>query len=304
MPIDERELAHITGLDSSVILDDRECAGCGYNLKGLKAGGRCPECGRPIKRRQPGNRWDDELVKSPLAWLQLFAAGATMLLISEIAAWIFGIASAVLEFSEEADALFALANAMLWTGAIWLTTRPRPVTAGSSIRPSREWRWLRIAGRSVQVFLLVSAGVDLAEASWGVLPTALDWLGVGAHWCWTVGMGATCVLLSNYVDWAGDSAMVGKWRVLAYLYPISAVLSLFPLISTLVAGTPATAFSLPWFFAFPIIGVIAFLQLYCLWKLNGLALWAVKNRKEADAREERLRAKARAELAMQQARKK
>ncbi|HNO77135.1 MAG TPA: hypothetical protein PKN33_03660 [Phycisphaerae bacterium] len=32
------------------ITDDTECNACGYNLRGLTAGGNCPECGHPIKR--------------------------------------------------------------------------------------------------------------------------------------------------------------------------------------------------------------------------------------------------------------
>ena len=32
------------------ITDDTECIGCGYNLRGLTAGGNCPECGHAIKR--------------------------------------------------------------------------------------------------------------------------------------------------------------------------------------------------------------------------------------------------------------
>ena len=33
---------------SELIHEDRPCADCGYNLKGLRLNGRCPECGAPI----------------------------------------------------------------------------------------------------------------------------------------------------------------------------------------------------------------------------------------------------------------
>ena len=33
----------------SNIAHDRECDHCGYNLKGLQQGGKCPECGHPIR---------------------------------------------------------------------------------------------------------------------------------------------------------------------------------------------------------------------------------------------------------------
>jgi len=35
-------------VDLAVITDDRRCVACGYALRGLRPGGRCPECGRPI----------------------------------------------------------------------------------------------------------------------------------------------------------------------------------------------------------------------------------------------------------------
>ena len=33
---------------------DLECSGCGHNLRGLDAGGKCPECGRPVRKSLEG----------------------------------------------------------------------------------------------------------------------------------------------------------------------------------------------------------------------------------------------------------
>ncbi len=33
---------------NATVVEDVACAQCGYNLRGLKARGRCPECGRPV----------------------------------------------------------------------------------------------------------------------------------------------------------------------------------------------------------------------------------------------------------------
>lgn len=32
----------------AVVIDDVACIGCGYNLRGIRAGGRCPECGNAV----------------------------------------------------------------------------------------------------------------------------------------------------------------------------------------------------------------------------------------------------------------
>ncbi len=42
-------------LESDTVDDDVICLQCGYNVRGLPRGGRCPECGTPIKRSLQGN---------------------------------------------------------------------------------------------------------------------------------------------------------------------------------------------------------------------------------------------------------
>ena len=45
-PHNLRSAAH--NVAASAIIDtDRPCLGCGYNLRGLRAGINCPECGLP-----------------------------------------------------------------------------------------------------------------------------------------------------------------------------------------------------------------------------------------------------------------
>src|SRR5688572_29680452 len=102
---------------------DVPCGRCGYNLRGLKAGGACPECGLPVAvvlgferaRRgrwhlAAGDRYDDWMRR--LAWSMLVAVLAAvitcvrpLLAINPTSAWPDG---------------FALVSACVaWTLACW-----------------------------------------------------------------------------------------------------------------------------------------------------------------------------------------
>jgi hypothetical protein len=53
---------------------DTSCLHCGYNLRGLRVDGLCPECGSPIGRSVLGNY----LRYSEVDWLQTIGRGATL----------------------------------------------------------------------------------------------------------------------------------------------------------------------------------------------------------------------------------
>ncbi len=59
------------------ILGEARCRACGYNLRGLQAGGICPECAAPIA---PSLR-PDRLSSADAGWLERLQAGALLLLI-------------------------------------------------------------------------------------------------------------------------------------------------------------------------------------------------------------------------------
>lgn len=59
---------------SAVIGFDCACSFCGYNMRGLALGGRCPECGEPVPE---AIRWK-RLVFQPAAFLRRLVIGATI----------------------------------------------------------------------------------------------------------------------------------------------------------------------------------------------------------------------------------
>lgn len=64
-----------------VIHDEMKCGSCGYILKSLKVGARCPECGDPIASIEVAPHWTDRI----LPWKHfdkiVFVVGAAALLI-------------------------------------------------------------------------------------------------------------------------------------------------------------------------------------------------------------------------------
>lgn len=76
---------------------DVPCVGCGYNLRGLEASGKCPECGLDISRSLHG----DQLVYSGSAYLASLCRGIRIIfaaLIAQVALLALGIAAGAVVF--------------------------------------------------------------------------------------------------------------------------------------------------------------------------------------------------------------
>lgn len=103
---------------------DTACLHCGYNLRGLRADGRCPECGSPIGRSVLGNY----LRCSDVSWLQTIARGTTIKLwgigLSIALGFMVGIMSAI--GLPEALVLPALIAGGLTLWGAWLITTREP----------------------------------------------------------------------------------------------------------------------------------------------------------------------------------
>lgn len=142
--------------DSPKITDlsntDVACVGCGYNLRGLEPGGKCPECGLDISRSLHG----DQLVYSSGEYLAALCRGIRLIFVALIARVLIivvgivvglliginadsispGVESLVMGLAALADAAVAIVLIVGW----WLFSTPDPsITSANTGDTARKF---------------------------------------------------------------------------------------------------------------------------------------------------------------------
>mgnify|MGYP000520360460 CR=1 FL=1 len=281
-----------------IILDERACIGCGYSLKGLRLGGKCPECGLAIKGKKRAPRYTDQLVHAPMEWLDIFAIGALLMFFAATAALMMII---TLLFVRNIPVLVVLGGITIgWAAGVWLSTRPRPVMPTTTVNVLQEWRVLRIAARITQLFwpltvllALFSIWVYNTTLSTPALYAAIALAGLSLTIA-VGGLAPTCALLAHLADWAEDSSLAQSLRGCAWtvgfcgLVISLAVLNAYTGLLGRAMGGVLAVFLIAMVFMPPAYFLI------CLFRIQSMARWAVWNHVAAEAKLDRFRASAQA----------
>ncbi len=192
------------------ISTDRECDHCGYNLKGLPMGGKCPECGTPVRRKsaRTSGTMSDE---APTRFVKKLRTGD----------------------------IFA---AFMWIAGIYFITLERP--GRGSIRPDRvlDDNRLRLAIRLLNLAWPASAITGAALAALqnsttggpafvvGTLAVLQAIIGVVA---W-LGMIPTSIYLAELAYWSSNDNLAHRMRgaawILAVVGTLTAVMTGFGLL--------------------------------------------------------------------------
>jgi hypothetical protein len=146
------------------------CLRCGYNLRGLRDDGRCPECGLAVARSAVSG---DDLGHAPPGWLASLAWGARIVCFTMAFMILWGrlIAPLLLPTSLEWDVVMSAPLAAAFAAGVWLLSRPQPRFGASG----PAWRWsLRAAALSP---LLQTAFGYYVYVVWGRVrgPDAVMW---------------------------------------------------------------------------------------------------------------------------------
>lgn len=281
---------------SREIVSDRPCRRCGYNLKGLRHGQVCPECGTPIRSPTSG-RFVNNMVDAPLEYLRALRLGLGMLSLSIV----LGVSAGIATFFTNGPVipLVGLLCAPLWAGGTWLVTTGRPIEDDVPSDPILDHAKLRLAIRVTQQICLLAAAllfVGLVAARAAATPA---WVAPPAYVLWLYGAGVAALLmnvltlvpygvyLSALSDWAGHGPVSMQFRVSAVIITISGGAGLAAAVPVVMnpLGSGVTAIIALWSGVLTMLAAGYFLVLVL--RLANSVRWAVSNARsgmERDAR--------------------
>ncbi len=291
---------------SDAIAADRPCHKCGYSLRGLSFGGKCPECGTPIRR--PRGRFADALTEAPLGYLKPLAAGSLVMAACSVGGAIaFAYARGPWRLYGSA---WAVALCAAWWLGVWIVTRQRPFTDTTVRDPMLDSRGLRLGVRLSQLAWLIAALGWLVAAYVPVLtapvlpplslapavlppPSPLEVMGrrvaLVFHLIGFVSVVPLSVLLSSLADWAAETGLAERFRMSAWGVSAGGVLAVVVTVFAALAGCSTS----------PIVfGIVAValglatvgqaLFIASLVQLAYSAIWAISNAHQRIVVEERL----------------
>lgn len=271
----------------ATLAEDRACIKCGYNLRGLETHGACPECGTAITpRRDRSKRFADNLVNSEMWYLKALALGLGLMAAAVVGTWVLWIGVWMGTIPVALGNIVALALALAWFVASWISTTERPHTESTVKDEILDSDPLRKAARFAQALAVLAVLADAARY-WTGSPVfaALSGLVSVAFLFGLVPLG---IYLSSLADWAGETNVGSRLRTAAWcttvcgsLAVIASVALLMPVPFKLLIAGALTILSI-----IVLIGLVLFCASTV--QLAHTAFWAITNSHQSQEREIRM----------------
>jgi len=217
------------------IVVDHECKKCGYNLRGLREDGRCPECGTPIGLSTTG----DLLRFADPEWVEKVARGLKiilwMILVGVIAGFLAGVAGATI--GEEAGTVLMFVVGLISFYGVWLMTEPDPSGIGEdpNITARKVIRITLVVGLLSSPLQLAVDALDLPYA--GVVLVVIAGLLVGL--VGLVGEFAKFIYYERLARRIPEDSLAGRARFLKWAFTIT--LAVVVVVGGIAAIVGATA---------------------------------------------------------------
>ena len=289
MPIDPREMDRYA--IKEFYTHDAPCKRCGYNLKGLVKGDKCPECG--YQRKGGGVlAARDNLLYAPPGYLRILQVGAMLMAAGVLGAGLVA-ALGVVGGPERAIVGVRLVASGLWLAGVWIMTAPRQVSERTPVNPKEEWKVGRWVNRGTQCCWLLATVAAMAELSaaaplgggvtaWSVSAGMLELVA-------TFGLVPLAFQIAELADWGADSGLASRLRGAAW------GLTVFGIIVYAGALAPTLLGPFGFFLLIPlllcagmwVVSLIAFGVSVVQFAL--MTNWAIVNSEHLAARDQRLR---------------
>lgn len=269
-------------LRGRLIEKDKPCRYCGYNLRGLRLGGRCPECGTTIVLE---NSLQDALVHAPLQVIRRLRLGFWLAVVLLPALMLLPFAVVRTGSPSELFAGGLCMIAVAWTVSVWMMTPAIEVPAGvrRGFGAGSKLRWAaRLLQLGWPLSMMSMIGAMMLMPAVGPMPTLAAFLGLASGVSALAGLAGVVVLsvlLRRLAEWCSDD-LAGKmldWTSIGI--PLCAI------VCTVSFAVPILALVGCFFIIVFVITMLCFALAMAL--LARAVTWSVHHAHEAQQRDKR-----------------